>query len=122
MRVFRDRYPDVQLTMNECCTNKQVAALQNHQVDIGFLYLPLDEKWLTLKPIAEETWIVALPKRHPLADQNHLVLSALAQEAFILHPRQEGPAFYNQIIGLREQAGFRPKVLKNSLKTLIKNR
>ncbi|MGD1952652.1 MAG: LysR substrate-binding domain-containing protein [Leptolyngbyaceae cyanobacterium] len=26
MPVFRERYPDVQLTMNECCTHSQVVA------------------------------------------------------------------------------------------------
>ncbi|GAB4386780.1 MAG: LysR family transcriptional regulator [Elainellaceae cyanobacterium] len=112
VRVFRDRYPDVQLTMNERCTNDQVIALQNHQTDIGFLYLPVNEKWLALKPIAEEVWLVALPRKHPLADQKQLTLSALARESFILHPRQEGPAFYNQIVRLCEQAGFYPNVVQ----------
>lgn len=112
VRVFRDRYPGVQLIMNEHCTNDQVAALQNHQTDVGFLYLPVNEKWLTLKPIAEEIWLVALPKKHPLANQKQLTLSALAREAFILHPRQEGPAFYSQIVRLCEHAGFYPNVVQ----------
>jgi DNA-binding transcriptional LysR family regulator len=112
VRVFRDRYPDVQLTMNERCTHDQVIALQNHQVDVGFLYLPVDEKLLTLQPIAEEVWIVALPKGHTLATQKHLTLSALANEAFILHPRQAGAAFYDQIIQLCERSGFYPNVVQ----------
>jgi DNA-binding transcriptional LysR family regulator len=112
VRVFRDRYPDVQLAMNERCTNDQVTALHNHQADVGFLYLPVDEKWLTLKPVAEEIWMIALPKKHPLVDQKQLTLSALVREAFILHPRQEGPAFYNQIVRLCEQAGFYPNVVQ----------
>lgn len=112
VRVFRDRYPDVQLTMNERCTHDQVAAFHSHQVDVGFLYLPVDEKLLTLQPIAEEVWIVALPKGHDLAKRKHLTLSMLANEAFILHPRQEGAAFYDRIVELCEQAGFYPNVVQ----------
>ncbi|NHC35801.1 LysR family transcriptional regulator [Scytonema millei] len=112
VRVFRERYPDVQLTMNERCTHDQVAAFHSHQVDVGFLYLPVDEKLLTLQPIAEEVWIVALPKGHHLSDRKHLTLSMLANEAFILHPRQSGAKFYDRIVGLCEQAGFYPNVVQ----------
>ncbi|MBD3887431.1 LysR family transcriptional regulator [Phormidium tenue FACHB-886] len=112
VRVFRARYPDVQLTMSERCTHEQVAAFHNHQVDVGFLYLPVDEKLLMLQPIVEEVWIVALPKGHHLANQKHLTLSTLTNEAFILHPRHEGTAFYDQIIRLCEQAGFYPNVVQ----------
>jgi DNA-binding transcriptional LysR family regulator len=112
VRVFRDRYPDVQLTLNERCTRDQVVAFQQHQVDVGFLYPPVDEKLLALQPIADEVWIVALPKGHYLVDQKHLTLDALANEAFILHPRQAGPTFYDQTIRLCEQAGFSPNVVQ----------
>ncbi|MEM1368054.1 MAG: LysR family transcriptional regulator [Cyanobacteria bacterium P01_H01_bin.15] len=112
IRVFRDRYPDVQVTMNERCTHEQVVAFQHHQVDVGFLYPPVDEKLLFSRSIADEVWIVALPKGHPLAAQESLTLDALANEAFILHPRQEGAAFYDQIIRLCEQAGFYPNVVQ----------
>ena len=79
--------------MTERCTYDQVIAFENHQVDVGFLYPPVDEKLLTLHPIANEVWIVALPKGHPLAGQKSLTLSALVHEVFILHPRQEGATF-----------------------------
>ena len=112
MPVFRERYPDVQLMMNERCTHSQVVAFQNHQIDIGFLYPPVDETLLALQPVADEIWVVAIPKGHYLADQKYLTLATLAKEAFILHPRQEGPAFYDQIIQLCEQAGFYPNVVQ----------
>lgn len=112
VRVFRDRYPDVQIVMNECCTQEQVVAFQNHQIDVGFLYPPINEKSLILQPVSDEVWIVALPKGHPLSTERQLALNALADEQFILHPRQAGPVFYDQIIQLCEQAGFSPSVVQ----------
>ena len=112
VREFRNRYPDVQLTMTERSTREQVEAFQAHQLDVGFLYPPVDEKLLAITPIQTETWVVALPKEHPLALHQPLRLSDLATESFIMHPRQEGPYFYDQIIHLCQQAGFRPHVVQ----------
>ncbi|MEO1519410.1 MAG: LysR family transcriptional regulator [Cyanobacteria bacterium J06633_2] len=112
VREFRNRYPDVQLAMTERCTHEQVEAFRDHQLDVGFLYPPVDETLLAITPLQPETWVVALPKDHPLALRQPLTLSDLATESFILHPRQEGPYLYNQIIHLCQQAGFYPHVVQ----------
>jgi DNA-binding transcriptional LysR family regulator len=114
IRAFRDRYPDVQLLLSEKRTQEQVEAFHTHQIDVGVLYLPVDESLLSVIPIATEVWVVALPKHHPLASKQHLSLHELAQEAFILHPRAEGPVFYDQILHLCEQSGFCPNIVQEA--------
>jgi DNA-binding transcriptional LysR family regulator len=114
IRAFRDRYPEVQLLLSEQRTQEQVEAFRTGQIDVGVLYPPVDESLLYVIPIASEGWIVALPKRHPLVQKQHLALGDLAQEAFILHPRAEGPVFYDQILRLCEQAGFYPNVIQEA--------
>ena len=37
IRVFRDRYPDVQLLLSEKRTQEQVEAFHTHQIDVGVL-------------------------------------------------------------------------------------
>ena len=110
--VFLDRYPDVQLTMAEHCTNDQVEAFRNCQIDVGLLYPPVDEKLLFIAPLCVENFVVVLPKNHPLLLQKQLTLRDLATESFILHPRYEGPNFYDQIIHLCQQAGFHPRIVQ----------
>lgn len=114
IRAFRDRYPDVQLLLSERRTQEQVEAFHTHQIDLGVLYSPVDESLLHVVPIATEVWVIALPKRHPLVDKKHLTLHDLSQEAFILHPRAEGPVFYDQILRLCEQAGFYPNIVQEA--------
>ncbi|MEO1298430.1 MAG: LysR family transcriptional regulator [Cyanobacteria bacterium J06636_16] len=114
VREFRNRYPDVQLTMTERCTHEQVEAFRAHQLDVGFLYPPVDEKLLAITPLHTETWVVALPQDHPLALRQPLTLSDLATESFILLPRREGPYLYDQIIHLCQQAGFYPNVVQEA--------
>ena len=114
VRDFRDRYPAVQLCLSERRTHEQVEAFRTHQIDVGILYPPVDESLLQVVPIAKERWILALPKQHPLAHQQTLSLEDLAQEAFILHPRTEGPVSYDQFLRLCEQAGFHPRIVQEA--------
>ena len=53
-----------------------------------------------------------MPKEHSLSTLDRLSLKALEYESFILHPRDEGPVLYKQIISLCESAGFIPKVVQ----------
>ena len=115
VRGFRDRYPDVQLTMTERCTQDQVEAFLAHQLDVGFLYPPIDNTLLTITPLRTETLVVALPQDHPLALHTSLKLSDLANEPFILHPRQEGPHLHDHIVSLCQQAGFRPQIIQEAV-------
>ncbi|MGF1481090.1 MAG: LysR family transcriptional regulator [Cyanophyceae cyanobacterium] len=112
VRRFRDRYPNVEITMLELSTEVQVAALNQHTIDLAFLHPPIDERGLALHLILEETFVVVLPKHHPLLEQKRLSLALLAHEKFILHPRQEGPMLYDSFRRLCYQVGFQPQIVK----------
>jgi DNA-binding transcriptional LysR family regulator len=115
LRVFGDRYPDVKIAMTEMSTEKQVEALQEHQVDVAFLHPPLREKFLQLQLILEEEILLVLPKNHPLLTHEKIPLSALAKESFIIHPPDEGPVLYNLFVNTCLQAGFQPKVVQEAV-------
>lgn len=115
VRIFRARYPHVQLSMKEQCTQDQVEAFRQNQIDIGFLYPPIDEKLLITMPLRTEPLVIALPNNHPLAMQDWLKLDDLAAEPFILHPRKEGPHLYDQIFECCKQAGFQPNVAQEAV-------
>ncbi|MBE9011064.1 LysR family transcriptional regulator [Pseudanabaenaceae cyanobacterium LEGE 13415] len=111
---FRDRYPHVELTMQELSTEAQVQALHQHQIDLAFLHPPIDERGLTLYQIWTEPFVVVLPKHHRLVQQNAIDLRELAQEQFILHTRQEGPTLYRQFLELCQQLGFEPAIVQEA--------
>ena len=47
---------------------------------------------------------------HPLAGQAELVLDDLANEGFLLFPRELAPRLYDVMVGLCRHAGFEPVV------------
>lgn len=112
LRIFRENYPDVEIIMNEQCTHYQERSLLKNEIDLGFLYLPIEDKSFNIQPILEDNLVVVLPKKHPLANLEKLSLKDLKNESFILHPRNEGPVLYDRIISLCEAAGFVPKIVQ----------
>ncbi|ESA35986.1 family transcriptional regulator [Leptolyngbya sp. Heron Island J] len=111
VRTFRDRNPNVELTLQENCTPQQEAALLADEIQVGFLHPPIDAP-VKLQTVLQEPLIVALPENHPLAARSTLSINDLAYESFILFPRTVGPHLYGQILSLCTQAGFTPKVVQ----------
>ncbi|BAC90927.1 LysR family transcriptional regulator [Gloeobacter violaceus] len=112
VRVFRERYPAVELSMTELCTEDQVEALLGHRVDVAFLHPPMRSPAVQLQPLGEENFVAVFAEDHPLLACGRISLRALADEAFIIHPRQEGPVLYDQFFELCARMGFRPKVVR----------
>ena len=118
---FRSSYPGVEVEMLELCTEAQVTALNQGEIDLGFLHPPIDSRGLELYPLLSEKFVALLPQQHHLITQKSLSLKDLAQESFILHPRSEGPFLYDEFFKLCRKNGFKPEIVKevNSHQTRI---
>ncbi|BAY46239.1 LysR family transcriptional regulator [Scytonema sp. HK-05] len=114
LRIFRERFPRVELELEEMTTTAQVQALQEQQIHLGLMIPPIPDATLTLEPILREPLVVILPETHPLAAQPELALPTLANESFILVSRHLEPGYYDQCISLFQQAGFTPKVVQKA--------
>lgn len=113
LRMFRERFPRVELDLEEMTTSAQVQALQERQIHLGMMIPPVHDATLVIEPILREPFVVVLPETHPLAQQP-LTLSALANESFILVSRHLEPGYYDRCISLFQQAGFSPKVVQKA--------
>jgi DNA-binding transcriptional LysR family regulator len=107
---FRDRYPDIKLTILEACTEEQVEALHDRKIDIGFLHPPLRSQSLEVFPLYQERFMVALPIGHPLAVKSELAIADLSNETLILYDREHGPVLYDYVLQLCGEAGFTPNI------------
>jgi DNA-binding transcriptional LysR family regulator len=113
--AFRQDYPNVEINMLELSTEAQVAALNQDKIDLAFLHPPIDSRGIELHPILEEVFVAVLPQQHPLIEYDRIPLEAFANEPLIIHPRQEGPALYDGFIQVCQEAGFQPKIVKESI-------
>lgn len=111
---FRQVCPDVELILTEICTEDQVEALQNHQIDLGFLHPPIRDKTnsLHLHLLGEESILLAIPASHPLAEAEKISFKSLANEPIIAYPRNLAPVLHAQFLQLCQQADFVPNIVQ----------
>lgn len=114
IRLFRERFPQVSVALEEGGTGDLVAALRAERLDVAFIRSPVpDGDGIAVHAMLEEAMVAALPSAHPLADAPAaapLPLGDLATEPFVLYRRASGPGLHDQIIGACQAAGFSPRI------------
>jgi LysR family transcriptional regulator, benzoate and cis,cis-muconate-responsive activator of ben and cat genes len=115
LREFLQAAPHVDLTLSEMTVHAQIEALTEKRIDIGLLRLPPKTEGLVFRTISREPLYVALPGSHRLAQLPALRLATLADEPFVLYPDHPRPSWTEFVIGLCQQAGFRPTVIQRTV-------
>lgn len=115
LRAFREAAPHVDLTLLEMTVHAQIEALTEKRIDIGLLRLPVKTEGLVFRTISREPLYVALPSSHRLAQCPALRLLALAGEPFVLYPDHPRPSWTEFVVGMCQQAGFRPIVVQRTV-------
>jgi DNA-binding transcriptional LysR family regulator len=122
LQAFRQRFPDVQLFLKELTPDQIVRGLHDQQIDVGMLYLPLDDRELNTQAILREPLIAVLPATHAQAALPEVALRALADERFIVPSRYVAvPGLFSHIMEACRQADFTPKVVEQAwlMQTII---
>jgi DNA-binding transcriptional LysR family regulator len=114
-RVFRHRFPLVELTMQELSFSGQLEGLLDKQLDVGYVGAgpQHSENELVFECVRRVNTCIAFPRDHPLAKRKHLKLRDLAEEPFIF-PRQSMSTFRAWILELCRGAGFTPKIAQEA--------
>jgi DNA-binding transcriptional LysR family regulator len=103
----------VSLTVEECLSNESIERLQSESMDAAFIRtLLIGTSGLAILPLLEEPMIVALPRKHPLAQDKAtgaISMRRLAEETFILYG-PPGTGMYDATIAACQAAGFNPRV------------
>ncbi|MGW1805529.1 LysR family transcriptional regulator [Streptomyces sp. NPDC002078] len=116
LRDFRQRFPGAYLDIREMTTAPQLDALRDRTIDIGLLREPpADESELGFRTVLSEPFVTVLSAAHPLAARRTVPLAQLADEPFVLLPRDVGPQLYDRITGLCEEAGFTPRISQHAV-------
>jgi len=110
---FHRRRPGIRLHLHEATSDAQGALLRELEIDIGLLVPPVVEAGVRYVPLMREPLVAALPARRRWPQR--LALAALAQEPFILFPRQAGAGLYDLIVDYCSDAGFTPRIEQEAI-------
>lgn len=115
LKLFRSRFPGVELFLREMRPDQVVSSLHTGQTDVGFLDLPLEDPALDVAYVSREPLILALPEAHPLASQASVDLRDVAGEPFIMPARYQMPGLYGQVTEACRAAGFTPEAVQKDV-------
>lgn len=113
VRLFRKRYPAVELKIRELLTYQQIQELMERRLDLGYVGLRFVEleKDLAFECVRKGALWAALPPDHPLTRQRRLSLRSLAKEPFIGPPRT-APGYREALVNFCRDAGFVPEIVQ----------
>ncbi len=117
LKAFRDRCPEVELSLHLLTTLRQLDAFEEGTIEIGLLrYLPGQPvpEWLSTRPILREPLVAVLPEGHPSAQKGKVPLGDLSRDRFLLWARSAGAGTFDEIVNLCRKAGFSPEVVQES--------
>lgn len=106
IRVYREKFPNVDVVLQEFATPLQLKGLHDGQIDVGFVRPPIVDETLSAETIERTHCVAAVPKNHPLARSGAVSLREFSEEPFVALSREIWPGFYDEIIRLCRQTGF----------------
>ncbi|HWO96212.1 MAG TPA: LysR family transcriptional regulator [Bacillus sp. (in: firmicutes)] len=112
IKSFRDSYPLIHIQMTEFGAKKTERIVEQGEVDIGVVLLPVDETKFESIPFAKEKLQVVMPKNHSFAKRQFISLTELKDESFIMFHEDFSmhEIIYNECL----RAGFQPAIAYTS--------
>jgi LysR family hydrogen peroxide-inducible transcriptional activator len=96
IKAFSEKFPRVNLHIDELKTSSIIESLQQESIDAGILATPLHEKSLKEKPLFYEPFLLYAAQDHPLAKNKKVNERDLSgNDMWLL---QDGHCFRNQVI------------------------
>lgn len=111
---YRKQYPQVDLRLREFYTAGLVDALLNGTLDVGFMRDAGNIEGLHVEVLMAESFVVVLPRKHPLAEQKTVAVKSLQHEPFVLFARSYGGVAWRKTVDICEAHGFTPRVLQEA--------
>lgn len=112
IKAFREAAPGVELDLVERGSRAQAEALRDGRADVGFVFLPIDERGLRVEEVDTAPTLVVLPEGHRLARQEAVPLGELAEEPHVMWARDVAPGVYDNYVRACHAAGFAPHVVQ----------
>jgi DNA-binding transcriptional LysR family regulator len=103
--TFRQKHPEVQLSVKSMSTAAQISALHNGDLDMAVLRLPISDPRIEIRGVVSAPLVVVLAAHHPLAGSEVISLASIAAEPQVIFPRRFAPDYYDLIQGLFERIG-----------------
>jgi DNA-binding transcriptional LysR family regulator len=109
---YHRAHPGIVLELREEGSHHIEALVTSHDLDVGAVVLPTDEKAFGTLPFVRDELRVVLPRGHRLARRRRIALRELEGASFVLY-RPEF-ALHGHVIDACRRSGFTPRIASES--------
>ena len=111
VRAFAEHHRGITLHTEDLAIAALVDGVRAGRLDAGISRPPLVDD-VVVEPISDEPVAVVLPAGHALSEREELTLADLAQEPWVLTPRDSWPPWHRKYDADFAAAGYRPRVVQ----------
>lgn len=109
---YRKAFPRVTLSLSDMPTLRQLEAIRERRIDLGFLrppdtVLPRD---VVTTPLRRDPLMLVAPSNHPLMRRKSISIKELADQPFVMFSPDAGTGVQSLVLRLCREAGFEPKM------------
>lgn len=108
LRLFRERYPEVDLSVIAMPTADQMAALRRHETDAALVYNVASTDDLTAIPLVRHPVVLAVPADSPMARRSEVSVTELDGARMIGFTRLASPRFFDEVHARFGELGVSP--------------
>lgn len=113
MAQYRKAFPEVELQLSITSPNRQIDALRNGTLDVGFLLPPTrGPEGIAFMKLFSEEHMIALCVDHPLAEKKAIEPAALSEEPFLIMHPENSNGIYESTVELGRLGGFAPRITR----------
>ncbi|MBE9915086.1 LysR family transcriptional regulator [Paenibacillus donghaensis] len=85
---FHRKIPGISISVLELATEETKKGLLDNKLDLGVVFLPLDDDQLVSMELYTEELCLAVSGTHPLAEKKSVMMKELAEEPLVLFPEK----------------------------------
>jgi DNA-binding transcriptional LysR family regulator len=90
IRRYREAYPKIRVKIHDAGANEVLAAVSRGEADFGLNFIGSQEADIDFQPLAEERFVAACRRDHPLARRRSTTWAELAAHDFIAISKSSG--------------------------------
>jgi DNA-binding transcriptional LysR family regulator len=110
MRQYRSAFPQVTFRVRELMPLALERELGEGKLDAGISFPGLTHPEVTSEPLFREPLELILPRGHRIATRRYPRVRDLAEETFLIVPREQAPTLYDSVVQCCRNAGFTPRI------------
>lgn len=119
LRLLRAEFPGVDVVLDEMGNADQVQALEQGEIDIAMLHMPVPlSNRVRMKLVRRERLVAVLPAGHPLGADGRVGLADIAGLGLVWFPERQLPAVRAGIVGAIERAGLKARFVQEANRSL----